>query len=195
MDDSTRRRETPDERITRMALKYGVQLLDAVAMWGVREGDAPDAVQETLFRAWTALRRGTEVGHDPVEEQRWLFRIAFNIVMSGHRSRSREQRHVRQRAEQGRWPTESHRKLSKTGWWPLVRKRELCPLEWAECEKAFWEAVNELRPEYRKVILECLLRGIPVAEWAREQEISQRTAANWKANAIRDLRRKLEVPR
>jgi RNA polymerase sigma-70 factor (ECF subfamily) len=147
----------------------------AAALWGfclhltsdpVR---AEDVAQETLLRAWQH--------YDVLDEARgsvrsWLFTVARNIVIDEWRSkRYQNERYVDQVPEQG----------------DPVDQTDTLLQAWVVAE-----AVTQLSPEHRAVLLECYYRGRSVAEAARRLGIPEGTVKSRTHYALRALRLALE---
>lgn len=65
-------------------MTYGPAILRTCAVYLGDRQLAEDALQETFFRAWQALRSGQPLIQN---EKAWLMRIAINVCHDQHRSR------------------------------------------------------------------------------------------------------------
>jgi RNA polymerase sigma-70 factor (ECF subfamily) len=132
-------------------------------------GWAEDVVQETLFRAWRGAHR-LDLGRPTLLP--WLFTAARRLVVDGLRSRR-------------------------------VRPQEVDPtlLEHAPADDptdrtiatlTVLEALRELTPPHREIIVEVYYLGRPVTETARHLRIRPGTAKSRLYYALRALRSALE---
>ena len=147
----------------------------AAALWGfclhltsdpVR---AEDVAQETLLRAWQH--------YEVLDEARgsvrsWLFTVARNIVIDEWRSkRSQNER------RSTRCPSPATRSTRPTA---LLQS-------WVVAE-----AITQLSPEHRAVLMECYYRGRSVAEASRRLGVPEGTVKSRTHYALRALRLALE---
>ena len=131
-------------------------------------GRAEDVAQETLLRAW---RHRTILESPPPAVRAWLFTVARNIVIDQWRSpRSRSETSVAEVPDAG------------TG-----DETDQLLLSWVVAE-----ALTQLSPEHRAVLLECYYRGRPVAEAAARLGVPEGTVKSRTHYALRALRLALE---
>jgi RNA polymerase sigma-70 factor (ECF subfamily) len=157
------------------ALMQQLHAEHAAALWGfclhltsdpVR---AEDVAQETLLRAWQH--------HDRLDESRgsvrsWLFTVARNIVIDEWRSkRYQNEKYVDEVPERG----------------DAVDQTDTLLQAWVVAE-----AVTQLSPEHRAVLLECYYRGRSVADAARRLGVPEGTVKSRTHYALRALRLALE---
>lgn len=162
----------PDDEI---ALMQQLHQEHAAALWrfcyrlvGNDRGQAEDVVQETMLRAW---RHHAVLETTPSAVRAWLFTVARNIVIDEWRSRrSRTEMLVADVPEQGT-DDETDKLL----------------LSWVVAE-----AVIQLSPDHRAVLLECYYRGRPVSEAARLLGVPEGTVKSRTHYALRALRLALE---
>ena len=148
----------------------------ATALWflclrltGHDRGRAEDVVQETLLRAW----RNTHVLERPPGSVRaWLFTVARNIVIDEWRTRRSERE-----LSMAQVPESDDGADGTDG---LL-------LSWIVAD-----AVMQLSPEHRGVLLECYYRGASVAEAARRLGIPVGTVKSRSHYALRALALALE---
>ncbi|MCW2786557.1 MAG: sigma-70 region 2 domain protein [Marmoricola sp.] len=130
---------------------------------------AEDVAQETLLRAWQH--------HDRLDESRgsvrsWLFTVARNIVIDEWRSkRFQNERSTGELPEPG--DAVDHTDTLLQSW--LVA-----------------DALTQLSPEHRAVLLECYYRGRSVAEASRRLGVPEGTVKSRTHYALRALRLALE---
>jgi RNA polymerase sigma-70 factor (ECF subfamily) len=147
----------------------------AAALWGfclhltsdpVR---AEDVAQETLLRAWQHYEKLDEARGSV---RSWLFTVARNIVIDEWRSkRYQNERYVDQVPE------------------------HVDPVDQTDTLLQAWvvaEAVTQLSPEHRAVLLECYYRGRSVADAARRLGVPEGTVKSRTHYALRALRLALE---
>ena len=147
----------------------------AAALWGFclhLTGDpvrAEDVAQETLLRAWQH--------YDVLDEARgsvrsWLFTVARNIVIDEWRSkRFQNERATDQLPEPG----------------DPVDQTDTLLQSWVVAD-----AITQLSPEHRAVLLECYYRGRSVAEASRRLGVPEGTVKSRTHYALRALRLALE---
>ena len=130
---------------------------------------ADDIVQETFIRAWRHLPQPSSEGF-PVRP--WLFRVARNLLIDANRAaRSRPVTVQPQPAEEGRDDTELDRVLDQQ----LVA-----------------DALHQLSPAHRAVLVETFYGGHTLARVARQLGIPDSTARSRLHYALQALRRELE---
>jgi len=131
-------------------------------------GRAEDVVQETLLRAW---RHRTILESPEPAVRAWLFKVARNIVIDQWRSpRTRRETSVAEVPEDGTGD-ETDRLLQS---WVVA------------------EALSQLSPEHRAVLLECYYCGRPVAEAATRLGVPEGTVKSRTHYALRALKLALE---
>ena len=131
-------------------------------------GRAEDVVQETLLRAW---RHRTILESPEPAVRAWLFKVARNIVIDQWRSpRSRSETSVAEVPEDGTGDVTDQLLLS----WVVA------------------DALTQLSPEHRAVLLECYYRGRPVAEAATLLGVPEGTVKSRTHYALRALKLALE---
>jgi RNA polymerase sigma-70 factor, ECF subfamily len=136
---------------------------------GNDRGRAEDVVQETLLRAW---RHRTVLESSPAAVRAWLFTVARNIVIDEWRSRrAHSETPVAEVPERGTEDDENDQLL----------------LSWVVAE-----ALTQLSPDHRAVLLECYYRGRPVAEAARRLGVPEGTVKSRTHYALRALKLALE---
>jgi RNA polymerase sigma-70 factor (ECF subfamily) len=148
----------------------------AAALWrfalrlvGNDRGRAEDVVQETMLRAW---RHRAVLGGAPPAVRAWLFTVARNIVIDEWRSkRARREVPVAEVPEQDQVADESDHLL----------------LSWVVAE-----AITQLSPEHRAVLIECFYRGRPVSEASRRLGVPEGTVKSRTHYALRALKLALE---
>ena len=129
---------------------------------------ADDIVQETFIRAWRHLPQLNSPGF-PVRP--WLFRVARNLLTdAGRAARSRPVTVRPQPAEEGRDDTGLDRILD---------------------QQIVADALHQLSPAHRAVLVETFYRGHTLAKVARQLGIPDSTARSRLHYALRALRRQL----
>jgi RNA polymerase sigma-70 factor (ECF subfamily) len=156
-----------------MYAEHGGPLLGYVLrLTGGDRQQAEDIVQETLLRAW---RHPEALTGRPVRP--WLFTVARNLVVDAHRARvSRGGQHV---------PLDAGEELAATpsGADDIDRALE----SWTVAE-----ALSDLSPQHRAVIVETYYRGHSVAEAAGALGIPPGTVKSRTYYALRALKLALE---
>lgn len=147
----------------------------AAALWGFclhLTGDpvrAEDVAQETLLRAWQSF---PSLDRSRGSVRSWLFTVARNIVIDEWRTkRAQNERAVAELPEQAD---------------PVDRTDQLLQ-SWVVAE-----ALTQLSPEHRAVLLECYYRGRSVAEAARRLGVPEGTVKSRTHYALRALRLALQ---
>ncbi|MEV5570941.1 sigma-70 family RNA polymerase sigma factor [Spirillospora sp. NPDC052269] len=161
---------TADERLLRaLYAEHGGPLLGYVLrLTGGDRPQAEDVVQETLLRAW---RHPEALSGRPVRP--WLFTVARNLVVDAHRAR---------RAR----PPETgidEQVVAMPGVDDIDRALE----SWTVAE-----ALSDLSPVHRAVLVETYYRGRSVTEAARALGIPPGTVKSRTYYALRALRLALE---
>ncbi|REE96594.1 sigma-70 family RNA polymerase sigma factor [Thermomonospora umbrina] len=161
---------TADERLLRsLYAEHGGPLLGYVLrLTGGDRQQAEDVVQETLLRAW---RHPEALTGRPVRP--WLFTVARNLVVDAHRARRSRPPEIGL-SEQAAIPTEGD---------DIDRALE----SWSVAE-----ALADLSPSHRAVILETYYRGRSVAEAAKILGIPPGTVKSRTYYALRALKLALE---
>jgi RNA polymerase sigma-70 factor (ECF subfamily) len=130
---------------------------------------ADDIVQETFIRAWRHLPQLSSPGF-PVRP--WLFRVARNLLTdAGRAARARPVTVRPQPAEEGRDDTGLDRILD---------------------QQIVADALHQLSPAHRAVLVETFYRGHTLAKVARQLGIPDSTARSRLHYALQALRRQLE---
>jgi RNA polymerase sigma-70 factor (ECF subfamily) len=131
---------------------------------------ADDIVQETFIRAWRHLPQLSSVDR-PVRP--WLFRVARNLLIDADRAARSRPSTVRAQAtaEEGRDDTGLNRVLD---------------------QQIVADALHQLSPAHRAVLVETLYQGRTLAKVARELGIPDSTARSRLHYALQALRRQLE---
>ena len=147
----------------------------AAALWGFclhLTGDpvrAEDVAQETLLRAWQSF---PTLDQSRGSVRSWLFTVARNIVIDEWRSK--------------RWQSERAVADVPDHGDPVDLTDQLLQ-SWVVAE-----AVTQLSPEHRAVLLECYYRGRSVAEAARRLGVPEGTVKSRTHYALRALRLALQ---
>jgi RNA polymerase sigma-70 factor (ECF subfamily) len=132
------------------------------------EQHAQDVVQETLLRAW----RHPEVLQRPDDAVRaWLFTVARNLVLDHLRSARHTREHVTERVPDR---TEADRSQAVLDGWLVA------------------DALLQLSPEHRAVVVGAYYGGRSVAELAAEQGVPPGTVKSRMHYAMRALRLALQ---
>jgi RNA polymerase sigma-70 factor, ECF subfamily len=160
--------EQDNEAIKTIYQRYRAPLTSYV--WHAVAGDfhyAEDIVQETMMRAW---RQGARL--DSERAGPWLYTVAHNLIVSGHRSRGVRPAEV---------PIDDRD-------FPIITDE----IEGALQRWQVTEALRALRQEYRTVILELFYYRRTFSEAAHVLGIPLGTVKSRSFYALRALRRTLE---
>ncbi len=131
-------------------------------------GEAQDVVQEALLRLW----RHPEVLERPTESVRaWLFTVSRNLVVDQMRSARRAHERTTDRVPETPGPDATQAVLDA---WLVA------------------DALVELSPEHRAVVVGAYFRGRTVAELADEQGVPAGTVKSRMHYALRALRLALQ---
>ncbi|WP_176611464.1 sigma-70 family RNA polymerase sigma factor [Actinomadura sp. WMMB 499] len=162
---------TADEGLLRaLYSEHGGPLLGyALRLTGGDRPQAEDVVQETLLRAW---RHPEALAGRPVRP--WLFTVARNLVVDAHRAR---------RARPQETGMDEHALTLQAGTDDIDRALE----SWTVAE-----ALAQLSPTHRAVLVETYYRGRSVAEAAEALGIPPGTVKSRTYYALRALKLALE---
>ncbi|HEY7482992.1 MAG TPA: sigma-70 family RNA polymerase sigma factor [Streptosporangiaceae bacterium] len=160
---------TADDRLLRALYEeHGGPLLGYILrLTGGDRQQAEDVVQETLLRAW---RHPEALTGRPVRP--WLFTVARNLVVDAHRAR------------QARPP--------EAGEAPLAVLPAADDLDRALESWTVAEALADLSPQHRAVLVETYYRGRSVAETATVLGVPPGTVKSRTYYALRALKLALE---
>ena len=158
-----------DAAIRQLYARHAPALRRYVGRFCPDRAGAEDIVQETFIRAWRHLPQLSSEGF-PVRP--WLFRVARNLLIDAARAaRSRPVTVRPQPAEEGRDDTGLDRVLD---------------------EQLMAEALHQLSPAHRAVLVQTFYGGRTLAKVARELGIPDSTARSRLHYALQALRRELE---
>lgn len=160
---------TADDRLLRaLYAEHGGPLLGYILrLTGGDRQQAEDVVQETLLRAW---RHPEALSGRPVRP--WLFTVARNLVVDAHRAR------------QARPPEAGEAPLAVL---PAADDIDRALESWTVAE-----ALADLSPQHRAVLIETYYRGLSVAEAATVLGVPPGTVKSRVYYALRALRRALQ---
>lgn len=163
--------DNAEERLIRtLYARYAGPLLGYVlCLNGGDRGRAEDVVQETLLRAWRDPDALSE-RHGSIRP--WLYTVARNLVIDGHRARRARPQEVND-AVLGKLPGEDELDRALESW-------------------AVTDALTHLSPDHRAVLLETYYRGRSVAEAADALGIPPGTVKSRSYYALRALKLALE---
>ena len=157
-----------DAAVRQLYARHALALHRYVERFCPDRSSADDIVQETFIRAWRHLPQLSS-GDLPVRP--WLFRVARNLLIDADRAaRSRPVTVRAQPAEEGRDDTELNRVLD---------------------QQLVTDALHQLSPAHRTVLVETFYRGRTLAKVARQLGIPDGTARSRLHYALQALRRQL----
>jgi RNA polymerase sigma-70 factor (ECF subfamily) len=163
------RAATTDEAFVRtLYVEHGGALLAYATRLTGERASAEDVVQETLLRAW---RRAGELADDRRPVRPWLFAVARNLIID--------------RRRQGRRRDEA----------PETELDDLSAVDELDRALDAWQvadAMAELSPEHREVLIETYYRGRSVAEAAEAIGVPAGTVKSRTYYALRSMRLRLE---
>ena len=158
-----------DAAIRQLYARHAPALRRYVERFCPDRASADDIVQETFIRAWRHLPQLSS-GDFPVRP--WLFRVARNLLIDADRAaRSRPVTVRPQPAEEGRDDTGLNRVLD---------------------QQIVADALHQLSPAHRAVLVETFYQGRTLAKVARHLGIPDSTARSRLHYALQALRRQLE---
>ena len=158
-----------DATIRQLYACHGRSLRRYVERFCLDWASADDIVQETFIRAWRHLPQLSS-GDRPVRP--WLFKVARNLLIDADRAaRSRPIAVQVPPVEDGRDDTGLNRILD---------------------QQLMADALQQLSPAHRTVLVETFYRGRPLAKLARQLGIPDSTARSRLHYALQALRRQLE---
>jgi RNA polymerase sigma-70 factor (ECF subfamily) len=162
------RQDTSDEALIRALYEeHGRALLTyATRLTGDRAA-AEDVVQETLIRAW---RNAESLTNGKGSVRAWLLTVTRNIITDRYRARTAR-------------PTE----VAESESTPAIQQDHA---EAVVDSMVLMEALDQLSPEHRDVLVEIYYRGQTVSETARRLGIPEGTAksrAHYGLKALRGL--------
>ena len=166
-DESAR---AADAAIRQLYARHAVALHGYVARFCPDRASADDIVQETFIRAWRHL---PQLRADGLPVRPWLFRVARNLLIDADRAaRSRPVTVQAETAEEGSDDTGLNQVLDRQ----LVA-----------------DALRQLSPAHRAVLVEVFYGGDSVAKAARQLGIPHGTARSRLHYALLALRGRLDA--
>jgi RNA polymerase sigma-70 factor (ECF subfamily) len=161
-----------DATVRQLYACHGRALRRYVERFCLDWASADDIVQETFIRAWRHLPQLSSQDR-PVRP--WLFKVARNLLIDADRAaRSRPITVQVPPVEEGRDDTGLNRVLD---------------------QQLMADALQQLSPAHRTVLVETFYRGCPLAKLARQLGIPDSTARSRLHYALQALRRQLEDPK
>ena len=164
-DESAR---AADAAVRQLYARHSPALHGYVARFCPDRASADDIVQETFIRAWRHLPQLSADGR-PVRP--WLFRVARNLLIDADRAARSRPPTVQTEPEEGRDDTGLDQVLDRQ----LVT-----------------DALRQLSPAHRAVLVETFYGGRTLAKVARQLGIPDSTARSRLHYALQALRRQLE---
>jgi RNA polymerase sigma-70 factor, ECF subfamily len=158
-----------DAAVRQLYTHHALALRKYVERFCPDRANADDIVQETFIRAWRHLPQLSS-GDRPVRP--WLFRVARNLIIDADRAARSRPTTVR---EQAAYQGSEDRGLNRV-------------LE----QQVVTDALHQLSPAHRTVLVETFYRGRPLATLARQLGIPDSTARSRLHYALQALRRQLE---
>jgi RNA polymerase sigma-70 factor (ECF subfamily) len=165
-DESAR---AADAAVRQLYARHSPALHGYVARFCPDRASADDIVQETFIRAWRHLPQLSADGR-PVRP--WLFRVARNLLIDADRAARSRPATVQTEAEEGRDDTGLDQVLDRQ----LVA-----------------DALRQLSPAHRAVLVEVFYGGDSVARAARQLGIPHGTARSRLHYALQALRGQLDA--
>ena len=165
-DESAR---AADAAVRQLYARHSLALHGYVARFCSDRTSADDIVQETFIRAWRHLPQLSADGR-PVRP--WLFRVARNLLIDADRAARSRPPTVQTEAEEGRDDTGLDQVLDRQ----LVT-----------------DALRQLSPAHRAVLVEVFYGGDSVARAARQLGIPHGTARSRLHYALQALRGQLDA--
>jgi RNA polymerase sigma-70 factor (ECF subfamily) len=158
-----------DAAIRQLYAHHALALRRYVERFCPDRASADDIVQETFIRAWRHL---PQLSSEDFPVRPWLFRVARNLLIDADRAaRSRPVIVRPQPPEEGRDDTGLDRVLD---------------------QQIVADALDQLSPAHRTVLVETFYRGRTLAKVARQLGIPDGTARSRLHYALQALRRQLE---
>jgi RNA polymerase sigma-70 factor (ECF subfamily) len=158
-----------DAAVRQLYARHAPTLRRYVERFCPDRASADDIVQETFIRAWRHLPQ-LSTADFPIRP--WLFRVARNLLIDADRAaRSRPSTVAPQAAEEGCDDTHLNRVLD---------------------QQIMADALHQLSPAHRTVLVETFYRGRTLAKVARQLGIPDSTARSRLHYALQALRRELE---
>src|SRR5690349_12269759 len=157
-----------DAAVRQLYARHALALRRYVERFCPDRSSADDIVQETFIRAWRHL---PQLSSADLPVRPWLFRVARNLLIDADRAaRSRPVTVRAQPAEEGRDDTELNRVLD---------------------QQLVTDALHQLSPAHRTVLVETFYRGRTLAKVARQLGIPDGTARSRLHYALQAFRRQL----
>lgn len=161
--DSGEDAASADRLVARLELEQGQQMFGFVRRQGLSDGEAQDAVQETLLRLFRELRAGRSIDNP----RAWAFRALYRLAMDEHRQR---------------------RRLTLLDAAAEAQATEQAP---GNDRVAVWAAVDRLPLRQRQVLYLRYRADLPFDEVAAVMGISSSAARSHASEAMATLRMRL----